>query len=53
MVRSQKALEQWNVKKATDATRHILYEQRETLFERLPYRAEKEGLLLFLVFVSD
>lgn len=44
MVRSQKALEQWNVKKATDATRHILYEQRETLFERLPYRAEKEGL---------
>lgn len=36
----------WNVQKATQATDHILYEQRETLFERLPYRTEKEGLAL-------
>ena len=46
MVQSKKALEKWNVKKATEATDHILYEQREMLFERLPYRAEKEGLAL-------
>lgn len=44
MVQSKKALEKWNVKKATQATDHILYEQRETLFERLPYRSEKKGL---------
>lgn len=46
MVQSKKALEKWNVKKATEATDHILYEQREMLFERLPYRVEKEGLAL-------
>jgi AraC-like DNA-binding protein len=39
----KKALEKWSVKKATQATDHILYEQRETLFERLPYRSEKKA----------
>ncbi len=49
MAHEKKAPEKWNVKKATQATDHILYEQRETLFERLPYRAEKEGL----AFIRD
>ena len=43
MIAGKKVLENWSLQKATEATDHILYEQRETLFERLPYLTEKKG----------
>jgi AraC-like DNA-binding protein len=46
MINRQKALEKWSLQKATQAADHILYEQRETLFERLPFLMEKKALCL-------
>ena len=46
MINRKKALENWSLQKATQAADHILYEQRETLFERLPFLAEKKALCL-------
>ena len=46
MIAEKKAIENWSLTKATQATDHILYEQRETLFERLPFLTEKKGFAL-------